>query len=46
MTTFKLVHVEPLKKNALTVDLGSDNSEHKNSNNISPSVITLTFVVF
>lgn len=47
MKIFKLVNVEPLKKNALTtVALGSEHSEHKNSNNICPSVIILTFVVF
>jgi len=46
MKIFKLVNVEPLQKNTLTVALGSEHSEHKNSNNICPSVITLTFVVF
>jgi len=46
MKIFKLVNVESLKKNALAVALGSEHAEHKNSNNICPSVITLTFVVF
>lgn len=47
MKIFKLVNVEPLKKNELTVvALGSEHSEDNNSNTISPSVITLNFVVF